>query len=39
MEMFEMFEEKKIVKVGEEGDYEVFYDEISGDVWFSEKME
>lgn len=30
-----MMVEKKIIKIGEEGDYEVFYDEESGDVWFS----
>jgi len=34
-----MFEEKSVVRIGIEEDYDVFYDEISGEVWVSERME
>lgn len=34
-----MVDGKKIIKIGEEGDYDVFYDEESGDVWFSVRFD
>lgn len=33
-----MVEGKKIIRIGREVDYDVFYDEVSGDVWFSVRM-
>ena len=33
-----MMVEKKIIGIGREVDYDVFLDEVSGDVWFSVRM-
>ena len=34
-----MVEGKKIIRIGREVDYDVFYDEGSGDVWFSVRID
>ena len=30
--------EKKIIRIGREVDYDVFYDDESGEIWFSDRM-
>ena len=33
-----MVEGRKFVRIGKEGDYDVFYDDESGEVWFDVNM-
>ena len=33
-----MVEGRKYVRIGREVDYDVFYDDESGEVWFSDRM-
>lgn len=33
-----MVEGRKYVRIGREVDYDVFYDDESGEIWFSDRM-